>query len=63
MSDPSWKNGRFSGKNVSKAVRFTTDGSASTCPKSGFTVTSSVRFSVIPYFRSPPTVWRRSVAA
>src|SRR6476619_3670051 len=48
------KNGRFSSKKVSKALRFTTDGSASTCPKSGFTVASSVRFDVMPYFTSAP---------
>ena len=33
---PSRKNSRFSGKNVSKAVRFTTTSSDSTAPKSGF---------------------------
>src|ERR671923_247929 len=33
---PSTKKGRRSEKNVSKAVRLTTDGSASTCPKSEF---------------------------
>ena len=35
---PSTKNGRRSGKNVSKPLRLTTAGSASTWPKSGFTV-------------------------
>ena len=49
------KNGRFSEKNVSNALRFTTAGSASTWPKSGLTV--AVRFSagVTAYFRSTPT--------
>jgi hypothetical protein len=37
MLAPSTKNGRFSGRNVSNADRFTTDGSASTWPKSGLT--------------------------
>src|SRR6266550_2869951 len=39
---PSMKNGRCSGRNCSKAVRFTNVSSTSTCPKSGFTVASSV---------------------
>ena len=42
MSLPSTKNGRFSGKKVSNADRFTTAGSTSTWPKSGFTVPVSV---------------------
>ncbi len=42
MSSPSRKNGRFSGKNVSNVERFRMTVSASTCPKSGFTVRSSV---------------------
>ena len=49
------KNGRRSSKRVSNAVRFTTAGSTSTCPKSGFTVASSVMFDVSRYFRSTPT--------
>src|ERR1051325_4459721 len=48
------KNGRFSGKKVSKAVRFTTAGSTSTCPKSGLKVASRVRFEVSRYLRSAP---------
>ena len=36
------KNGRFSGKNVSKTDRFSTAGSCSTCPKSGLNVADSV---------------------
>ena len=36
ISWPSWKNSRFSGKNVSNADRFTITSSASTLPKSGF---------------------------
>ena len=51
---PSVKNGRFSSKNVSEADRFTTAGSTSTCPKSGFTVASSVRLLATPYFTSTP---------
>src|SRR6478735_822012 len=42
VPDPSTKNGRRSGKNVSKASRLTTAGSASTWPKSGFTVVVNV---------------------
>ena len=49
------KKGRRSGKNVSTAVRFTTAGSTSTCPKSGFTVPSRVRLLVRPYFTSAPS--------
>ena len=43
-------------------MRLSTAGSASTWPKSGFTVASSVRLEVIPYFRSAPAVtfWERS---
>jgi hypothetical protein len=61
MSDPSTKKGRCSGKKVSYAERFTCDGSASTCPKSGFTVASRVRSEVRPYFRSSPAEPCRSV--
>ena len=59
---PSTKNGLRSEKNVSKAVRLTTEGSASTWPKSGFTVASSVTFGVMPTLMSPPAVisWLRS---
>jgi hypothetical protein len=60
--DPNWKmeafsrkNGRFSGKNSSKRVRFTCSLSASTCAKSVFTVTSAVSLGVIPHFTSRPT--------
>src|SRR5438034_10819617 len=58
---PATKKGRRSWKKVSKAVRFRTAGSASTCPKSGFTVASSVRLDVSPYLRSAPPVsfWER----
>ena len=42
VPEPSTKNGRFSSKNTSNAERFTTAGSTSTCPKSGFTVAVSV---------------------
>src|SRR5919197_6652807 len=55
MPDPSTKNGRRSVKNVSKAVRLTTAGSASTWPKSGFTVVVSVSPGVSAYFKSNPT--------
>ena len=54
VPDPSTKNGRRSGKNVSKASRFTTAGSASTCPKSGFAVAVSVSPGVTAYFTSSP---------
>ena len=37
-------------------MRLNTAGSASTCPKSGFTVASSVRFDATRYLRSAPTV-------
>ena len=53
---PSRKKGRCSARNVSKAVRLSCAGSASTWPKSGLTVASSVRLEVSPYFRSPPMV-------
>ena len=52
---PSVKNGRFSSKKVSKAVRFTTAGSTSTWPKSGFTAPTSVMPVPRPYSRSRPT--------
>src|SRR5439155_6074746 len=55
MPDPSTKNGRRSEKNVSKAVRLTTAGSASTCPKSGLIVVVSVRPGATAYFRSTPS--------
>src|SRR5712691_8708604 len=49
------KNGRRSAKKVSNADRFTTAGSASTCPKSGLIVDVSVRPGVSAYLRSRPT--------
>ncbi len=49
------KNSRFSGKNVSNALRFTTAGSTSTCPKSGLNVALSIRSEVSEYLRSAPT--------
>ena len=52
---PSRKNGRFSGKRVSNAVRFTSAGSASTWPKSGLIAVSSVRFGPSPILTSAPT--------
>src|SRR2546427_13001610 len=55
LPDPSTKNGRRSLKYVSNADRFTTAGSASTCPKSGFTVVVSVRAGVNAYFMSMPS--------
>src|SRR5438874_13204012 len=55
LPDPSTKNGRRSLKYVSNADRFTTAGSASTCPKSGFTVVVSVRPDVSAYFMSRPS--------
>ena len=55
MPEPSTKNGRRSEKNVSKAERFTTAGSASTWPKSGLTVPVSVRPGRSAYFKSTPT--------
>src|SRR3954470_14126988 len=51
---PSRKNGRRSLKKLSKPERFTSDGSASTWPKSGLIVASRVRFEVRPYLRSAP---------
>jgi hypothetical protein len=54
MLAPSMKKGRFSSKNVSNAVRFTTAGSTSTCPKSGLMLPSSERLLLIRYFRSTP---------
>ena len=54
MSLPSMKNGRFSEKNVSNSVRFTSEGSASTWPKSGFKVKSRVRSLVTPSLPSSP---------
>src|SRR6266849_10467225 len=54
LPDPSTKNGRRSLKYVSNADRFTTAGSASTCPKSGFIVVVSVRPGVSAYFMSRP---------
>ena len=54
MPEPSTKNGRRSEKKVSNAERFTTAGSASTCPKSGLTVVVSVSPGVTAYFASRP---------
>ncbi len=54
ISLPSTKKGRFSSKTVSKAERFTDAGSTSTCPKSGFSVASSVRLLVMRYLTSIP---------
>jgi hypothetical protein len=51
---PSRKNGRRSSKNCSKALRLSTAGSASTWPKSGLTVASSVMFEARPIFASAP---------
>src|SRR5688500_20119955 len=48
------KKGRFSGNEVSNAVRFTTAGSASTWPKSGLNVASSVKLELRLYFTSRP---------
>ena len=48
------KNGRFSSKKVSNAVRFTTAGSTSTCPKSGLNAPTSVMPVPSPYSRSSP---------
>ena len=48
------KNGRFSSKYDSTSERFTTAGSTSTCPKSGFTVALSVRLFPTPARRSAP---------
>ena len=55
------KNGRRSWKNVSNAERLSTLGSASTWPKSGLIVPSTVRFEVTPYLKSAPAVacWSR----
>ena len=53
---PSRKKSRFSGKNRLKRVRFTCCSSTSTCAKSVLTVRSAVRFWVMPYFTSPPTL-------
>ena len=54
MPDPSMKNGRRSSKYVSNALRFTTAGSASTWPKSGFKVAVTVSPGVIANFASAP---------
>src|SRR5688572_17870757 len=54
--EPSTKKGRFSGKNVSNADRFSTAGSTSTCPKSGLIVALRVRFDVTRYRRSSPAL-------
>src|SRR5947199_2524127 len=51
---PSMKNGRFSWKNVSASLRFTTAGSTSTWPKSGFTVALRVRLGPSPMRASAP---------
>ena len=58
---PSTKHGRRSWKYDWNAVRFSTDGSASTCPKSGFAVALSVRFDATGTLTSPPTenCWSR----
>ena len=48
-------------KVVSKTERFTTAGSTSTCPKSGLTVASSVRFEVRFTLKSPPARYVISV--
>ena len=55
MLTPSVKNGRFSWKKLSTSVRFTTAGSISTWPKSGFTVAFSVSLEPTLMRRSPPT--------
>src|SRR5688572_32594103 len=62
MPVPSRKKGRRSPKNCSKADRLSTDGSASTWPKSGLIAASSVRFEDNPYLTSAPMVprWVRS---
>src|SRR3954470_19507776 len=52
---PRPKNGRRSEKNVSKAERLTTAGSASTWPKSGLTVPVSVRPGFTAYLKSTPS--------
>ena len=49
------KKGRRSGKRVANADRLTSAGSASTCPKSGLNVASSVRFGPRPILKSAPT--------
>ncbi len=51
---PSVKNGRFSSKKVSKAVRLTTAGSTSTCPKSGLTAPTRAMPVPTPYRKSRP---------
>ena len=50
------KNGRFSANVVSNTDRFTSAGSASTWPKSGLIVASSVRFEPMPILTSAPTL-------
>ena len=55
MPRPSRKKSRFSGNCRLKRVRFSCCSSTSTCAKSVFTVTSAVRFAVMPYFASSPT--------
>ncbi|MCX5743741.1 MAG: hypothetical protein NT062_14710 [Proteobacteria bacterium] len=52
------KNGRFSAKNSSFALRLTCEGSASTWPKSGFRVADSVKAGPSPYFMSRPRLPR-----
>src|SRR6184192_3575974 len=53
-SRPSVKNGRFSGKKVSKVERLRTRWSASTCPKSGFNVPTRDTSLATVYRRSRP---------
>jgi hypothetical protein len=54
MSRPSRKKSRFSGKEISKRVRFTCCSSASTWAKSVLTVKSANRLSLTPSFTSSP---------
>jgi hypothetical protein len=56
MPAPSRKKGRRSSKKLSNAVRLSCAGSASTWPKSGLIVASSVRLEDRPYLRSTPAV-------
>ncbi len=57
----STKKGLFSAKKVSKAVRLTSEGSASTCPKSGLTVRLRMVLFDNPIFASRPAFAFRSL--
>ena len=63
ISLPSMKNRRFSGKYVSRAVRFTTTSSDSTAPKSGRAAAVTWRFEDGRQKTSKPALWASSPRA